>query len=189
MYADWDGLGGATNLGTLYAHVGAGKEVVEFEFDPGAMTDIRMTGVSLDPRRLEREQRAGTADPRYRLLESDYLLGVHDQYRVGALKLRLGEQGDFLDSRAELAAPPFVKLRELEAAVVALDRDRDNTAAAGAQWLRMLIAPGGSLGGARPKASVVDPDGRLWIAKFPSLQDEYKMGAWELVLQTLASRA
>jgi serine/threonine-protein kinase HipA len=79
-----------------------------------------------------------------------------------------------------------VKLRELEAASLALERDEDNTAAAGDDWLRMLIAPGGSLGGARPKASVVDPQERLWIAKFPSVRDEYDVGAWELVAQTLA---
>jgi serine/threonine-protein kinase HipA len=85
-----------------------------------------------------------------------------------------------------VAAPPFVQLRELEAAVAALERDQDNTAPAGSDWLRMLIAPGGSLGGARPKASVIDPDGRLWIAKFPSLRDESNVGAWELVVQTLA---
>ena len=53
-------------------------------------------------------------------------------------------------------------------------------------WLRMLIAPGGSLGGARPKASVVDPDGHLWIAKFPSVRDEHDVSGWELVVQTLA---
>lgn len=56
----------------------------------------------------------------------------------------------------------------------------------GGDWLRLLIAPGGSLGGARPKASVVDPDGQLWIAKFPSVHDENDMGAWELVVHTLA---
>jgi len=79
-----------------------------------------------------------------------------------------------------------VQLRELEAASLALERDEDNTAAQGDDWLRMLIAPGGSLGGARPKASVVDPDGHLWIAKFPSVSDEHDVGAWELVVQTLA---
>ncbi|CAG1019648.1 partial serine/threonine-protein kinase HipA, partial [Burkholderiaceae bacterium] len=84
------------------------------------------------------------------------------------------------------AAPPFVQLRELEAASLALERDEDNTSAAGDGWLRMLIAPGGSLGGARPKASVVDPQGELWIAKFPSVRDEHDVGAWELTLQTLA---
>ena len=137
-------------------------------------------------RRLEREQRAGITARSVRLVESDYLLGVHDAFRVGALRFRLGDAGEFLDHRHDLAAPPFVQLRELEAASLALERDEHNTAPQGDQWLRLLIAPGGSLGGARPKASVVDPEGHLWIAKFPSVHDERDIGAWELVLQTLA---
>lgn len=137
-------------------------------------------------RRLERDQRAGRADPKARLFESDYLLGVHDGYRVGALRLRRDDQGAFLDDRHDAAAPPFVQLRALEAASLALERDEDNTAAHADDWLRLLIAPGGSLGGARPKASVVDPEGRLWIAKFPSIRDDVDVGAWEMVVQTLA---
>ena len=136
-------------------------------------------------RRLERAQRAGQVGKAVRLHESDYLLGVHDTYRSGALRLRLGDTGDFLDNQHDAAAPPFVQLRELEAASLALERDEDNTAPDGGEWLRMLIAPGGSLGGARPKASVVD-EGHLWIAKFPSVHDEHDVGAWELVLQILA---
>ena len=137
-------------------------------------------------RRLERAQRAGLIGKTVRLHESDYLLGVHDAFRAGALRLRRDDVGDFLDDQHGAAAPPFVQLRELEAASLALERDEDNTSAAGDEWLRMLIAPGGSLGGARPKASVVDPDGCLWIAKFPSVRDEHNVGAWELVLHTLA---
>jgi serine/threonine-protein kinase HipA len=137
-------------------------------------------------RRLEREQRAGRADASARLHESDYLLGVHDTFRVGALRFRRNDSGEFLDDQHDVAAPPFVKLRQLEAASLALERDEDNTDAEAGAWLRMLIAPGGSLGGARPKASVVDPKGHLWIAKFPSVRDEHDVGAWELVVQTLA---
>lgn len=137
-------------------------------------------------RRLEREQRAGRTPKNLRLYESDYLLGVHDTFRVGALRFRINDLGDFLDNQHGVAAPPFVQLRALEAASLALERDEENTDAAGDDWLRMLIAPGGSLGGARPKASVVDPTGRLWIAKFPSVRDEHDVGAWELVVHTLA---
>jgi serine/threonine-protein kinase HipA len=137
-------------------------------------------------RRFEREQRAGRAAKNARLHESDYLLGVHDAFRAGALRLKRDDAGDFLDNRHGIAAPPFVQLRELEAASLALERDEDNVDPAGNDWLRMLIAPGGSLGGARPKASVIDPNGQLWIAKFPSTRDEHDVGAWELVLQTLA---
>ena len=143
-------------------------------------------GRMLMRRRLERAQRAGQVGRAIRLHESDYLLGVHDAYRSGALRMRLDDTGEFLDNQHGAAAPPFVQLRVLEAASLALERDENNTAAAGDEWLRMLIAPGGSLGGARPKASVVDPQGQLWIAKFPSVRDEHDVGAWELVLQTLA---
>lgn len=137
-------------------------------------------------RRLERDQRAGRVARDVRLYESDYLLGVHDSFRVGALRFKRDDRGDFLDDRHDVAAPPFVRLRQLEEASLAIERDDDNTEEEADAWLRMLIAPGGSLGGARPKASVVDPGGHLWIAKFPSVRDEHDVGAWELVVQTLA---
>jgi len=143
-------------------------------------------GRMLMQRRLERDKRAGAAPRTARLHESDYLLGVHDAYRVGGLRFRLDDSGDFLDNRHVAAAPPFVQLRELEVASLALERDKKNTAKKGDEWLRLLIAPGGSLGGARPKASVVNPDGRLWIAKFPSVRDDHDVGAWEQVLHALA---
>jgi serine/threonine-protein kinase HipA len=143
-------------------------------------------GRALLRRRLERAQRAGRADPKARLYESDYLLGVHDRYRAGALRFRRNDAGPFLDDQHDIAAPPFVQLRVLEAASLALERDENNTASEADEWLRMLIAPGGSLGGARPKASVVDPTGHLWIAKFPSVRDDCDVGAWEMVVHTLA---
>ena len=119
-------------------------------------------------RRLEREQRAGRIAKAVRLHESDYLLGVHDAYRSGALRLRLGDVGDFLDNQHGAAAPPFVRLRELEAASLALERDEDNTSAAADDWLRMLIAPGGSLGGARPKAVWSIRKGSCGSPSFPA---------------------
>jgi serine/threonine-protein kinase HipA len=143
-------------------------------------------GRLLMQRRLERGQRQGLVDSKKRLHESDYLLGVHDAYRVGALRFRLNDSGDFLDNQHGVAAPPFVQLRALEAASLAIEKDEANTAPAGEEWLRLLIAPGGSLGGARPKASVVDPDDQLWIAKFPSVRDDNNVGAWELVVHSLA---
>ena len=140
-------------------------------------------------RRLEREQRAGRIPSSTTLTESDYLLGVHDQYRVGALRFKRDDSGPFLDNQDSMGAPPLVQLRALEAASIAIERDTHNDAPQGGDWLRMLIAPGGSLGGARPKASVVDPAGALWIAKFPSArdtQDDVDIGAWEMVVHTLA---
>ncbi|NTX26482.1 HipA domain-containing protein [Burkholderia pyrrocinia] len=143
-------------------------------------------GRMLMDRRLERDIRAGLRPKGTRLHESDYLLGVHDLYRVGALRYKLDDAGEFLDDRLDLAAPPFAEIRELEHASRALEEDVDNTAPNGRDWLAMLIAPGGSLGGARPKASVADDRGRLYIAKFPSARDDYDVGGWEMVVNALA---
>jgi serine/threonine-protein kinase HipA len=142
-------------------------------------------GRMLMQRRFERGQRAGKIPKHKRLNESDYLLGVHDLYRVGGLRFRLDDTGPFLDAGGDSPAPPFVQLRALEQASLALEADK-GTPKQVDEWLRMLIAPGGSLGGARPKASVVDPKGALWIAKFPSAHDDHDVGAWELVVTTLA---
>jgi serine/threonine-protein kinase HipA len=122
-----------------------------------------------------------------RLLELDYLLGVYDGHRLGGLRFRVGG-GPYLDDNAELASPPWTSLRELEQASLRLEDDDSNSAESG-KWLRMLVAPGRSLGGARPKASVVDEHGQLWIAKFPSTRDSDDVGAWESVVATLAKRA
>ncbi|KFE49464.1 type II toxin-antitoxin system HipA family toxin [Pseudomonas syringae] len=143
-------------------------------------------GRLLMKRRLDREKRSGLADSNDRLYESDFLLGVHDLFRVGALRLRVDDTGAFLDDNHGQAAPPLVMLRALEQASRALETDESNTAPLVDDWLRMLLAPGGSLGGARPKATVVDPDGQFWIAKFPSARDGYDVGAWESVVHALA---
>lgn len=74
-------------------------------------------------------------------------------------------------------------LRKLESASLAFEKNDDGMEE---KWLRQLIAPGSSLGGARPKASVLAPDGSLWIAKFPSKHDEINVGAWEMVVHDLA---
>lgn len=123
-----------------------------------------------------------------RLTELDYLLGVYDGHRMGGLRFRV-DGGPFLDDNAELASPPWTSLRELEHASLALERDGAEADPAYGRWLRMLIAPGRSLGGARPKASVLDQRGRLWIAKFPSERDDHDVGAWERVVHVLARRA
>lgn len=122
------------------------------------------------------------------LFELDYLLGVYDRHRLGALRFRING-GPFIDDNAELASPPWTSLRELEQASLHLEEDGAESDPAYSKWLRMLIAPGRSLGGARPKASVTDPTGHLWIAKFPSQNDVNDIGAWENVLHSLGSRA
>jgi serine/threonine-protein kinase HipA len=114
------------------------------------------------------------------LFEEDYLLGVFDSYRMGALRFKLDTNGPFLNDNMGLASPPWTSLRELEFASLQLEnnelKDEDLL-----KWISLLLAPGASLGGARPKASVVGPDENLLIAKFPSVKDKIDIGAWEMV--------
>ena len=123
------------------------------------------------------------------LMESDYLLGVYDGHRMGALRFRLSEDGPFLDDQADMATPPWTKLRDLEHASLQLESENAESHSDYMTWLKMLIAPGGSLGGARPKASVQDEKGHPWIAKFPSCRDDINMGKWEYLVYQLAQVA
>jgi len=127
----------------------------------------------------EREERT--------LFESDYLLGVFDGTRMGGLRFKLEEGGDFLNNQKKMAAPPWTSIRELEYASLQLERDDVVNDPEYAKWLNLLIDPGSSLGGARPKASVTDEKGNLWIAKFPSAKDDKDAGAWEMVIHQLAA--
>ncbi|MBA2654365.1 MAG: type II toxin-antitoxin system HipA family toxin [Gammaproteobacteria bacterium] len=123
------------------------------------------------------------------LLESDYLLGVYDEHRIGGLRFRTSRGDDFLDNNKELASPPWTSLRELEQASWELEKEDAVNNSNYSKWLQMLITPGSSLGGARPKASVIDEDKHLWIAKFPSSHDDIDIGVWEMVVNNLAQRA
>jgi len=123
------------------------------------------------------------------LLESDYLLGVYDEHRMGGLRFRLGPNGPFLDNNKAHASPPWTTLRELEHASLELEKDDAENNPSYSKWLQMLITPGSSLGGARPKANVVDENKQLWIAKFPSAHDIIDIGAWEMVVHNLAQKA
>ena len=117
------------------------------------------------------------------LRESDFLLGVYDESRMGGLRFSLQENGPFLSDDREMATPPWARLRTLEEASRAFEKDENLLEE---KWLKQLLGPGSSLGGARPKATVQDTDGSLWIAKFPSKHDEYNTGAWEKVVHDLA---
>jgi len=124
-----------------------------------------------------------------KLLESDYLLGVYDGHRIGGLRFRTNPKSPFLDNNQAIASPPWASLRELEQASLAIEKPGNENNTDYLKWLKMLIAPGRSLGGARPKASVVDEKNHLWIAKFSSSNDEQDVGAWEMVAYKLARRA
>ena len=126
--------------------------------------------------------------PVEKLLESDFLLGVFDGHRMGALRFKTEAEGPFLNDNKEMATPPWTSLGELEDASLKFEEgniDDPNYL----RWISMLIAPGSSLGGARPKASVIDKQHRLWIAKFPSRNDDKDVAAWEMVVKELAIKA
>ena len=118
-----------------------------------------------------------------KLYDSDYLLGVDDEMRLGGIRFKTETNGAFLSDDKETAAPPWTSLRTLEEA--SRNFENDDTAVS-EKWLNQLIRPGSSLGGARPKATVIDPKEQLWIAKFPSKNDENDSGAWEMVTHDLA---
>jgi serine/threonine-protein kinase HipA len=123
------------------------------------------------------------------LMESDFLLGVFDMPRMGGLRFKGAADGPFLDNNAVNPSPQWASLRELEHASLELEKEDMIGNPECIKWLNMLVAPGGSLGGARPKASIIDPNGNLWIAKFPSRNDTKDIGAWEAVAHNLASKA
>lgn len=120
-----------------------------------------------------------------KLLESDFLLGVYDSHRMGALRFKTEADGAFLNDNKEMASPPWTSLRTLEEASLKLEEENTDDPDY-LKWLNILIAPGSSLGGARPKASITDNKQNLWIAKFPSKNDEKDTAAWEMVANKLA---
>jgi len=120
------------------------------------------------------------------LTEADYLLGVYDGNRMGALRFKLSPEGDFMDNNKALATPPWTTIRDLEYASLQLEKEELKDNPDYSKWLNMLIAPGSSLGGARPKVNILDKNGTLWIAKFPSGHDTKDVGAWEAVTAELA---
>ena len=139
-------------------------------------------GRKLMDRREELRARENDERPR-KLLESDYLLGVYDESRMGGLRFKTNEDGPFLSDDVEFSTPPWTSLRELEQASIAFENEDNGL---DDKWLKQLLAPGSSLGGARPKASIKAPDETLWIAKFPSKHDDIDSGAWEMVVHDLA---
>lgn len=118
----------------------------------------------------------------------DYLQGVQDITRQGALRFKPQGTEPFV-AHDPLAAPPVTSLAELSEVAHALTRKDHDDLDQLRQWLAVLVAPGASLGGARPKANFVENDGTAWIAKFPAWQDGRDIGAWEYLVWTLARDA
>ncbi len=135
-------------------------------------------------RRAERRRADKLCETSRTLREIDYLLMVNDEARQGALRFASDPGGAFLAPNDTMAIPPLVDLPRLLSAAEHISSDTDSD-----EDLRLLLAPGSSLGGARPKASVRDRDGHLAIAKFPHKDDEIDAVRWEAVALSLAEKA
>lgn len=219
VYADVEWHDAPKRMGALRRQSGGGGDIFSFTYDDAWLAaadalafdpdlalvsgpqyppvDRASFGIFLDSspdrwgrvlmqRRENARARGEKRKPRT-LTEWDYLLGVHDETRMGALRFR-DAQGTFLDADDPHAAPPITSLRELQVASLRFEQE-DETHPEYTRWLAQLFAPGTSLGGARPKASVRDEHGHLCIAKFPSRQDTRDVGAWEIVAHRLAEKA
>ena len=202
-------------MGSLYVNVIKGGESYSFEYDKGWLKKTSLT-LTLDPELMpysgrqyptgknifglfadaspdrwgrvlmnKRERILAEKEGRKpsKLYDSDYLLGVYDETRMGGIRFKVNPEGPFLSDDKETAAPPWATLRTLEEASRNFENDETGLTE---KWLNQLIKPGSSLGGARPKATVVDTKDQLWIAKFPSKNDENDTGAWEIVAHDLA---
>lgn len=214
VYADWTGLNGPRLMGILSAQQTKGRKSFGFSFDQnwigtGPKVDLdpdlqlyRGTqfpvkkenfGIFSDAmpdtwgRKLMQRKAAGIArragQKAPSLYELDYLLGVHDLTRMGALRFKTALDGPFLDNDDHQPAPPWASVRDLQHSASVFESDPDGHEK---EWLELLLAPGSSLGGGRPKANIMDNDGQLWIAKFPSNGDTTDKAAWEYLAHLLA---
>ena len=214
VFADWKSLSEPKLMGILSAHYGKGKKAFSFEYDQNWLStesqrlidpDIQFFsgvqfpnnkenfGVFLDSmpdtwgRTLMKRKAAQQARERdekpQMLYDIDYLLGVYDKTRMGALRFKTSLDGLFLDDDENNSTPPWSSIRELQSAAKNLEDDENANVK---KWLAILMAPGSSLGGARPKANIEDENGELWIAKFPSKNDTIDKGAWEFLAYQLA---
>jgi serine/threonine-protein kinase HipA len=215
VYADWKGLISPKCIGILSAQQAKGRKAFSFSYDADWINSQEQLlldpdiawysgqqypngkenfGVFLDSmpdtwgRTLMKRRAAlnakeqGTTAPV--LYDIDFLLGVHDLSRMGALRFKKEPDGDFLDNDPVSPTPPWASIRELQHGAKLIESNEDTVEVR--KWLAMLMAPGSSLGGARPKANILDEQGHLWIAKFPSRNDTIDKGAWEYLAYRLA---
>lgn len=214
VYMDYSG--GPVLVGRLWSRIRKGRESASFEYDDGWL--VRPDRFALEPtlmlasgpyhtgadrpmfgaigdsapdrwgrmlmRRAERKAAEKEGRQPRTLFEMDFLLNVDDEVRAGALRFAEKEGGPFLAEPGKFRIPPIVELNRLLQATERVLDDRESE-----EDLRLLLAPGSSLGGARPKASVRDTKGQLAIAKFPQKDDSINMVLWEGVALALASRA
>jgi serine/threonine-protein kinase HipA len=214
VYADWL----QKQIGVLSAHQSNGRKLFSFQFEKTCLENEKpilldpdliwnqgaqfplgksIFGVFNDSmpdtwgRTLMKRREAQLAKEENRsartLNEIDFLLGVHDESRMGALRFKLTENGPFLNNDSSRPTPPWSSVRELQYGIQLIESDKNNKEVN--KWLNILFAPGSSLGGARPKASIVDEKGNLWIAKFPSKADTIDKALWEYLAYQLALKA
>ena len=218
VYADWLELKDSKLIGTLSAHQGKGRKTFSFKYHEKWLelekpiffdTDITWNkgyqfpigksifgifndampdtwGRTLMKRReaiIAREEKR----PAKNLQDIDFLLGVNDESRMGALRFKRQEDEPFLNDDRSRPTPPWSTVRELQHGISLIESDKDNKEVR--KWLNILLAPGSSLGGARPKANIIDENGHLWIAKFPSKEDTINKAAWEFLAYKLATKA
>ena len=119
----------------------------------------------------------------------DYLMGIDDFSRMGGFRMKRELDGDFINVSPSLKIPPLTELRQLVLASQEVEKSEENDVLPEKKWIAQLIQPGTSLGGARPKAGVLDDSGNLCIAKFPSRKDDYDTGLWEHFSHLLARKA
>lgn len=215
VYADWKGMPSPKCIGILSAQQAKGRKAFSFSYDVDWINSQEQLlldpdiawysglqypngkenfGVFLDSmpdtwgrtlmkrRAAFNEKEQGKPAPG--LYDIDFLLGVHDLSRMGALRFKREPDGDFLDNDPVSPTPPWASIRELQHGAKLIESNEDTVEVR--KWLYMLMAPGSSLGGARPKANILDEYGHPWIAKFPSKNDTIDKGAWEYLAYRLA---
>ena len=218
VFAHWKGMQEPKLIGTLSALQAKGKKAFSFEYDKDWLKskeqllldpDIQFFGGPQYPnnkenfgvflasmldtwgRTLMKRRAAQQANVKGKkantLYEIDYLLGVYDESRMGALRFKTERNGLFLDNNELNPTPPWSSVRELQEAAKNFENDEGSDEAK--NWLAVLMAPGSSLGGARPKANILDENKELWIAKFPSKNDTIDKAAWEYLAHLLAIEA
>ena len=140
---------------------------------------------------LRREQILAQEDnrPIKRLSSFDFLVGIDDFSRMGAFRFKETLDGEFINTTNSLRIPPLTDLRELIAASREIEKSENTNNLPEKKWITQLVQPGSSLGGARPKANVVDTDKNVYVAKFPSMKDDYDAGLWEHFCHLLAKNA
>ncbi len=138
-----------------------------------------------------REQILATEEnrPVRRLSSFDYLCGIDDFSRMGGFRFKEDPDSDFICTENNLSIPPITSIRELIIASKEIEKSEESHVLPEKKWIQQLVHPGTSLGGARPKAGVVDENQVLYVAKFPSRKDDYDVALWEHLSHLLAKNA